>query len=412
DADIAYVGGALQLMFRTSTIVGAFPLISPATGRADYGAVIAPRFDWTGVGQVLAHTGWKTLPSIASLPMLPHSESGVPAWVISSIVLFRLQALLREAHRRFRTVDCDTSSPRGEIRWAEYAQNRIPNARLTDVPCSFPELQTDQTLLGAVHYVLRIHHASLQSQRASGVAVVALLDLCQALLDVVQRVPPRRPTAPDFARWTRGSLVNGVAVDAIAGMEWTIHERGLAGLGDLSGLPWMLPMELFFESWVETVAADVARIIGGTVAAGRERKTVIPIRWQPSFVGSQRYLLPDVVLTKPDHTIIFDAKYKQHWDELDASRWSDVAADIRDTHRSDLLQVLAYSTVAPAGRVTCCLVYPCRLSTWERLISQGRVWHHASIGGGGAREVELVLCAIPMGAAPRTIAEQLCRGLR
>lgn len=333
DAEIAYGRTGLQLVFRTSTTVGAFPLISPVTGRADYGVVVAPRFDWAGIGRVLSHTGWKTLPDVPRLPTMPHSESGVPPWLISTIVIFRLQALLRVTNRRFEAVNRDRSSPRGHVRWSEYAQRRFPAARFTDVPCSFSELEDDRSLLGAVHYVLRIHHASLQAERSGGIAVVALIDLCESLLGAVRHVPPRRPTPADFSRWMQRSLGSATAADAIAGMEWTVNERGLAGMGDLSGLPWMLPMDAFFESWVETVAQEVGRLIGGTLRAGRERKTIIPLHWEPPFAGSQRYLLPDVLLTRPNHTVIFDAKYKQHWEEIDASMWRDVASDVRESHR-------------------------------------------------------------------------------
>jgi len=42
-----------------------------------------------------------------------------------------------------------------------------------------------------------------------------------------------------------------------------------------------------------------------------------------------------------------------------------IEQEIREQHRSDLLQVLAYSTVAESKRVVCCLAYPCRKDTWQ-----------------------------------------------
>jgi hypothetical protein len=409
--DLTYDRSALHFKFTTSTIVGALPIVSPISGQADYGIVIAPRFDWAGIGQVLTHTGWKVKPDIVGLPALPRSEHGIPPWVISSVVLTRLAALMREVHRAFQQVDEDLSAPRGTIQWEEYTRSRIPAARVTAVPCSVPELRYDDRLLGAVNFVARVHRASLESQRSYGVVVRALLDLCDEIIAIVRHAQPRPPAMSDLSRWGRGAFVTETMTQGLAAMEWTVTERGLAGLGRLEGLPWRLRMESFFESWLETIVGRIARNIGGTVRAGRERSTIIPLRWDPPFTGSQRYLMPDVVLTRPNHTIIFDAKYKRHWDEIRWHGWRESPDALREDHRNDLLQILAYSSVTAAERVTCCLVYPCQTDTWERLHDRGRLWHKADIGVHG-RRIELVLCAAPMGAQPGEIAECLGPGLQ
>jgi hypothetical protein len=49
---------------------------------------------------------------------------------------------------------------------------------------------------------------------------------------------------------------------SLEAIDWTAEERGLAGLSDLEGIPWTMPMEQFFEAWVETVMRSVARQMG------------------------------------------------------------------------------------------------------------------------------------------------------
>jgi 5-methylcytosine-specific restriction endonuclease McrBC regulatory subunit McrC len=75
-------------------------------------------------------------------------------------------------------------------------------------------------------------------------------------------------------------------------------------------------MELFFEAWVETVMRSVARQMGGTLKAGRRRETVSPLAWDPPYTGSQRSLVPDMILELDRRSFIVDAKYKRHWDPL------------------------------------------------------------------------------------------------
>ena len=166
-------------------------------------------------------------------------------------------------------------------------------------------------------------------------------------------------------------------------------------------------METFFEAWVETLVRELAPRLGGSVRTGRQKQTLSPLTWDPPFVGSQRYLLPDVVLEREGHAIVFDAKYKAHWEDLNIDSWWGMEDEIRNRHREDLLQVLAYSTVFQTPRVTCCLVYPCRRATWESLRDRGRLIHRASVAS-GSRSVDLALTAVPMDF-DRTVLDQLAR---
>ena len=80
-------------------------------------------------------------------------------------------------------------------------------------------------------------------------------------------------------------------------------------------------MEQFFEAWVETVMRSVARQMSGALKAGRRRETVSPIAWDPPYLGSQRSLVPDLVLEIEDTSLVVDAKYKRHWEELQQGAW-------------------------------------------------------------------------------------------
>jgi hypothetical protein len=112
-------------------------------------------------------------------------------------------------------------------------------ARFLEVPCRFPQLQKDRNLRAAIRFALEKQLRSLESQRLAGTFVLQLIGMCQHLLD-------QRP----------------------------------------QGLPWTMSMEEFFEAWVETLASEISRQIGGIVWTGRERQTVLPLLcstfyWRP-----------------------------------------------------------------------------------------------------------------------------------
>lgn len=385
--------------------MGAVPLRSPTTGQHDYGFTVRPRFDWQGIGMMLGEMGWRVIPAPLSLPLLPRSDRKIPPWVLSTIVLFRIQALLRQLERRFDMVDEERAAPRGSVHWARYATRSIARGNFLRVPCRFPDLRDDRSLKSAIRFTLAKQLGSLEGQRASGLHVVKLLELCSALLDQVRDVLPREPTPSELDGWLRRPLKAIAFNEGIQAIEWTAGERGLAGLSDLQGLPWSMSMESFFEAWVEAVLGIVAQRIGGVVRTGRQLQTIAPLKWDPPYLGSQKYLLPDVMLERDDLTVIVDAKYKEHWEEMQAASWRDLEQELRERHRADLLQVLAYANVATTRRVVVCLAYPCSNATWESLKERNQLFHRASLSA-GVRQVELILTAFPMGIRMSVVAEQ------
>ena len=390
-----YDGNKVDLVFEARTKVGALPLLSPTTGRPDYGLVIKPRFDWPGLGPMLAVMGWRVIPTPLKLPLLPRSERKIPSWVLSTIILFRLKVLLDNLNRQFTLTEAQLLAPRGQVNWSQYANSNLPSAQFLRVPCHFPDLRDNQNLKAAIHFTLRKQLASLENQRAAGIAVLQLIDLCQSLLTRVQNVSPRQPSPMAIEAWYRNSLSSDVFRDGLQAVEWTIEDRGLAGLADLQGIAWIMSMEIFFEAWVETLAEKLSRQIGGILRVGRKRETVTPFKWDPPYMGSQRYLLPDLILERGDETIIIDAKYKSHWEELSHHRWHSLTDVLQEQHRADLLQVLAYSTLASTKKTITCLAYPCKKETWQSLKKRGRLWHQASLYA-GSRQIKVILIALPM----------------
>lgn len=400
EAEVRRRAGVPVVALRTSTRVGAIPLLSPLSGRADFGLVVEPRFRWSALGEVLASAGFRVVPHLLPLPDLPHSERRVPLWVLSSIILRRLEELLRRLTRRFTVTAAELPAPRGAVDWAGYAQCSLPVGRALEVPCTFPDLRDDEELHSAIHHVLRRHREALLSQRGAGVVVLQLLALCDTLLAKVAHTPPRPPRASLLAAWRRNPVPTRAFSEGLQAIEWTVDERGLAGLSELAGLPWRLDMETFFEAWVESLVEELARSSGARLRAGRREQTRVPLAWEPPHAGSQKSLVPDLIVERGDVTLVLDAKYKPHAEELELAGWRHAGELLREHHRADLLQVLAYSTLFETPRVVACLVYPCRADTFASLVERDRVITRARVHT-GRRQVELALTAVPMSAERR-----------
>jgi len=310
-------------------------------------------------------------------------------------VIARVEALLKGLERRFELIEQERHAPRGTVDWPAYARRQIGRARFLNVPCRFPDLRDDRELKAAIRFTLEKQIASLQGQLGSGLFIFKMVEICQRMIESVRDVAPRAPTPSTLQGWLSRRLATETFRAGIQAIEWTAYERGLAGLSDLQGLAWAMSMEAFFESWAETILARVSLKIGGALRTQRQRQTVSPLNWSPPYLGSQKSLVPDIVLERENQTVILDAKYKQHWEEMQEHRWLDLEKEIRERHRADLLQVLAYANLSTKRRTTVCLAYPCLEDTWKSLRERKQLFHRASIGA-GTRRVDLVLTAFPM----------------
>jgi hypothetical protein len=404
-------GQDVKLRLHSTSTVGAIPLFSPTSAVPDYGIVIQPRFPWAGIGPMLADMGWRIGPTPLKLPLLKRSERRVPPWVISSMVLTRLAALIKSLTRRFEVVTEDRSAPKGAVNWSRYATQRLSRGNVTSVPCSFPDLRDDSLLKGSIRFALEKHLRSLQTQREHGAFVHRLVDYCLQLIRQVSNVAARVPSPRTIESWLQRPMRTTHFLEGIQAIEWTAEDRGLAGLSDLEGIPWAMPMDKFFEAWLETVFQVIARRAGATLTSGRLRQTVHPIAWEQPFHGSQKALIPDIWLEWPDTTLIVDAKYKRHFQELQQTSWRDAEEQLREEHRDDLFQILAYAGLSSKQNVIACLAYPCNFDLWDELRQRNTLIHKARITG-SRKQVQLWLTAVPMATSIETVSTALISEIR
>jgi 5-methylcytosine-specific restriction endonuclease McrBC regulatory subunit McrC len=176
------------------------------------------------------------------------------------------------------------------------------------------------------------------------------------------------------------------------------EKRGLGGEARLDGLAWHLALEQLWEIYVEAIIRHDAAGEGAEVRAGRLGETTFPLQWSDRAQRSLGSLVPDIVVRKDRSVRVVDAKYKAHLAEIDEAGWRRMGQEVRESHRADLHQVLAYAALYDADQVTASLVYPLKPATYERLRTQGRERSVAELLHGG-RVVRLELRGLPFGRA-------------
>ena len=220
--------------------------------------------------------------------------------------------------------------------------------------------------------------------------------MCGALISQVIDVGPREPLSTTFSGLATehathrdiSSRCAGDRMDRRRTRACRSQRSPRASLGDVDGA---ILRSLGRDAHVACCPPDTA---ANYEAAANERRSCHSIG-VPPYLGSQKSLVPDLVIVRDDTTIIIDAKYKEHWEDMQQRRWADLEEELRERHRADLLQVLAYSTVARTSRVLVCLAYPCTEERWLSLRARNLLVHRASLPLTD-RRVELILVAFPL----------------
>lgn len=378
-------GAALRLV--PGVRLGAVPLQSAVTRRVALGVVVRSRFEWEGLGRVLGGVAFRVEPEVGGAALVPGSAREVPPWILAGPVLARLAEVLRHASRRFELSRELRTRPRGTVDWGDYARCSLPSGAWQRFRCTFPDLSDDWTLFSAMRWTtLRLR----RELERSGDAPIgrALLDEASLLLHRLGPGPEVRPAVGALAT-SPDALRSGWLTAAWEAMGWVADERGLGGEQSLDGLPWSLRADALWEAWVEAWLADVARRLGAELLSGRRGETRRALAWsgRPRTLA---HLVPDFALVTPEHWVFVDAKYKPHLLDVRRLGWDGVSPELREAHRADVHQALAYAALSAAPRVDTALVYPVPTGTASPTPSSADL-------PVGSRRGRLVLAGLPFG---------------
>lgn len=396
-AEVGSSDSGVRLALVPGSRTGAIPLRSAQTGHVTAGFLVEPRFGWSGVGRVLTQTGWQTQPDFLEGPLVPGSGREVPPWVLAGPVLSRLSDLLRATRRGYRIEEEELRHPRGQIIWPKYLRDSLVRGKWDRLPCRFPDLASDPKLRRMIRWGVERVRQALMSVSGSDAIARLLIAVADEVLVKLRDVAPLIPERDELTRMADSRVSDLLLRSGLEALGWVVDERGLGGGREMDGLAWSMRLDELWENYVEATVRREAAATGGSVRVGRKRETVFPLEWTDPSHRSMGQLIPDIVVFRGNTVHIVDAKYKAHLAELDEHGWHRFTTDVREAHRADIHQVLAYSSLYAADEVKATLVYPLRQSTYEALHSRGRDVSTANLLH-GARQVRLELRGMPFGA--------------
>jgi hypothetical protein len=409
EAQLVSKSDEIQLRLKPGGTIGAVPLRAPDTHKITTGLIVRPRFGWAGIGPLLQYIGWAATPRILEMPLVPGSAREVPTWVLAGPILRRLEQLLQNLRRGFNVQEEVRQTPRGQILWQRYITNHVVHGAFHQLPCRYSDLEYDRLLRSYLRWGFERVYYSLISYAALDVIARQLAEQAQALILQVQDIAPRAPDRRTLQQILQSvDLPSDILRHGLQALGWIVDERGLAGEAEIDGLAWTLPMYDLFERWVGHLVSYWAKSVGGEVRAGYRGQTNVALDWSRRSVDALSSLIPDFVVRRGDQVFIFDAKYKGHFEEFDEQRWFDLRDELHAEHRHDVHQVLAYSSLYQASTISAALIYPMRLSQWERLAHYNQTVISAPLTQSG-RQLDIRLIGVPIELSASVSPETIVR---
>lgn len=337
--------------------IGSLPLKSIRTRNVSTIISVEPRFDWKEISIVLEELGWD-----APIEFFPEFESvaglnKVPSWVLAGKVLRSIRKALKRPAEDHNYSQETQSQLKGSVNWSKYSKQQIPKGHKHKLPCHFPELSIESP----AHRYLKGITQYLKNELSSNRSIASRKEqrIADEILRILRSTPSEFPSQKDLDNlpsrgpWKRYQ-------DAYEKCKWIVLGKGLGSGSSGYGIPWTIAMDEMYERWmIEGVERWTERKGGkilSTMKGGTSEKN---IRWF-SYPGSLKSLVPDAIAKIGNKTVIFDAKYKRHYQILRNIGWKRMKnsnSEEAKEHRDDIHQILSYSATVE-GSSFCFLIYP------------------------------------------------------
>ena len=332
-----------SLTFRSSSFIGTIPLRASDTGKQIGDFVVMPRFTgrdrFEDYIEILNLLGTEISPEVIdSLPLASGKNFRPPLFLEAVKFINSLEALLSRPWRKFDNVEKISSQPSGQINWNKYINNEYKIENRLKFPTRKNILSEFHGEYAEIRYVFDICKNELLSsntpQRIKNTIRVKLNFIEEKLyyhkpketnnIVVKSSDSPTVKTCKEQAN----KILNFNLVDSTA---------------------WRVDFSDVFEKFVQYIFKAVAKETGGKLFANFKfhSKTSKHYSWE------LKHIEPDAIYQKENLLVFIDAKYKSNlYNKFDNSE------TLKDDHRNDLHQIMAYSSFSKTDLKYNFLCYP------------------------------------------------------
>jgi len=332
-----------SLAFRSSSYIGTIPLRASDTGKQIGDFVVMPRFTgrdrFEDYIEILNLLGTEISPEVIdSLPLASGKNFRPPLYLEAVKFIASLEALLMKPWRKFDNVEKISDQPFGQINWNKYINTEYKVESRLKFPTRKNILSEFHSEYSEVRYVFDICKIELLSSNTPQ----RIKNTIRPKLNFVEeKLYLHMPKA------TNKILIKSSDRTTIRVCKEQANK--ILSFNFVDSTAWRVDFSDVFEKFVQYIFKEVAKETGGKLFANFKFQS----RTSKHYSWELKHIEPDAIYQKEKFLVFIDAKYKSNlYNKFDKSEI------LKDDHRHDLHQIMAYSSFSKTDLKYGILCYP------------------------------------------------------
>lgn len=340
------------LIFQTSGFIGSIPLRASDTGKQIGDFIVTPRF--IGINRFEDYIEILNLLEadinpevIDSLPLLSGANFRPPLYLEAVKFISSLEKLVLNHWHKFDNVKKLSNELVGQINWDKYIRNEYKAESRLKFPTSKNVLSEFHDEYSKMRYVFNICQHELLSAntppRIKGLVRNKLIFLEEKLY-----YHKPKETSRMIVHFGDSPIVIQTKEQANKILTFNL----------IDGTAWRVDYSNVFEKFIQFLFKELSKEIGGHLYSNLKFHS----RTSKYYSWELRHLEPDVIYQKGKALLFIDAKYKSNL----YNRYG-ISEMLKEEHRRDLHQILAYNSFSATESKFGCLCYPSNKVEMKRI---------------------------------------------
>lgn len=373
EVELSGTDNDLNLVFRSSDYIGAIPIKMPYDGITHKDFQIIPRFDndkdvYSELTQLLTSLNYSIKPERSEFDLLCEPMKLQPPIYYEA---FKYIELYNKAYKyswlKFDAKEQNHPYPKSSTNWSKHASKSYNPANALVFPSKDSILSTNHTEWRELKYVFNLSKEEILSSTVPSSIRFKYEKRIRYLSNKVDNIEPII---------TDKMVVR--AADPQCIKELKEQANVILQKSSNNSSAWRMSMSLLFERYVQMIVEKSTRELSGTVISNSK---IVGRGNIPSW--GLKYLEPDIEVKIGNCIYMGDAKYKANFYASESQ-----PSILKETHRADLHQILAYCSFEPQNRKIGILFYPSKYTHYRSISYTDRV---------GSVSNRVILCGIAFG---------------
>lgn len=334
---------SIALAFRSSSFIGTIPLRASDTGKQIGDFVVTPRFigsdRFEDYIEILNLLGTEISPEVIdSLPLVSGKNFRPPLYLEAVKFITSLEDLIKRHWRKFDNVEIISSQPSGQINWDKYITNEYKVENRLKFPVRKNILSEFHIEYSEIRYVFDICRKELLSPNTPQRIKTSVRSRLTFLEEKLYLHKPNQ---------TRNILIK--SSDSLTVRVCKEQANKILNFNLIDSTAWRVDFSDVFEKFIQHIFKEIAKETGGKLFSNFKFHSKASKRYNWEL----KHIEPDAVYQKDNLLVFIDAKYKSHlYNKYDKSEL------LKDDHRHDLHQIMAYSSFSKTVLKYGVLCYP------------------------------------------------------